>query len=610
MVSSSTRRKATAAIMCGLMSASVLGQAVPALAADGSITINQVAGNTGQKYVGYRLFSADVTTILADDNTLPHTHYGKTYNGMHDDGQAIEWDTPDDRSKVVAFLMQSIDQTHATQSYSAWLTANGLDQTVGGVSPQNNPQNALQYISEMVDSTTASPTADGTSTTPRTTSGSSFATALAQYLVAQGAVVDVASFNTGVQKTVPQGYYLFKTDPTSIENNEAGEAAMWVPISNVAKTITEKASVPTINKEVQEDATGAWGATADANRAQEVSFRVTGTLPTNLAAFSDYFYEFEDQLPAGMSLANGDTSGVRVTHYRNASDTTGTNVTNSFTRSYSGDKLTVTCNNILPIANVTKDSRFVVTYTAHLDNDGIIGGTGNTNSVHLNYTNDPITKAHGRTDDVDNTVYTYLLQFEKLDKQTREPIQGAKFTVRLTTADGSNDTASVNKYLQADGSLGATAYEFTTDASGRFSVPRIDKGTYTINETYAPEPYDKMDAPVVTTIGVTLPTAAKTNIGTVQSSMSWSGGENGSQRGGATSVITSVDQDGITVINGAAWGGDPANATFGLRISDPKILMLPGTGLKASYAGVIAGGAVLTIGAIEITRRRRMSSQR
>ena len=67
-------------------------------------------------------------------------------------------------------------------------------------------------------------------------------------------------------------------------------------------------------------------------------------------------------------------------------------------------------------------------------------------------------------------------------------LSGAKFTIQATGAD----EGATTKYVQKDGSLGDTKYEFTTDENGEISVKGLDAGTYTVSETTAPTGYNKV----------------------------------------------------------------------------------------------------------------------
>lgn len=590
--SRSMRGRFHAAVLAGLTASMAFSGAVPALAATGKVQIKQNTINQGTTYEGYRLFKADIETANGKDNA-----------------QNITWDTDADKTKVLEFIRKPISDTGATQTYADWLTAN--HHTADGAG--DLAQNAAEYIAEMINGSAED---TGAATTPKTTTGTSFATNFAQWLNSNGVTVDVQHLATDTDYTGDQGYYLFVTTASTIGTDESGTAPVWVAVSDTAKAIQEKTATVTVEKQVKEDSTATYAKTADANKDQLLNFKITGTMPQNYEAYDTYKYVFTDKLPGGMSLAAGNTSTVKVKMYANAAAATadadgaaGTDVTNKFSITYESDTLTVGNTNLKDATNgisgVTKDTVFVVYYQARLDDDAVIGSTGNTNTVHLTYTNDPITNSDGTTTDKKTTTYTYELDIEKVDKDTREKLAGAKFTIQLTAAEGASDTASVGKYLQADGSLGDTAYEFTTNENGKITVPRIDRGTYTIHETKAPANYDTIDADVVVTIGATVPEAPETAITTMTAT--YSGGEAYAnshpgkvpQDGKATDAT-----DGIYTVN-----AESSKGVVGARIGDPRVIVLPGTGMTPSQLGTIVGAALLAGGIFIVVKRQREDAQ-
>ena len=590
--SRSMRGRFHAAVLAGLTASMAFSGVVPALAETGKVQIKQNTINKDTTYEGYRLFKADIATA-----------------GGQDKAQNITWDTDADKAKVLAFLSQGVDVTGASQTYEAWLTAHNHTATGAG----DLAQNAAEYIAEMINGSAED---EGANTTPKTTTGTSFATNFAQYLNSNQVTVDVPHLATDTDYTGDQGYYLFVTTASTIGTDESGTAPVWVAVSDTAKEIQEKTATVTVEKQVKEDSTAAYGKTADANKDQLLNFKITGTMPQNYGAYDTYKYVFTDTLPGGMSLAAGNTSTVKVKMYANAAAATadadgaaGTDVTNKFSITYESDTLTVGNTNLKDATNgisgVTKDTVFVVYYQARLDNDAVIGSTGNTNTVHLTYTNDPITNSDGTTTDKKTTTYTYELDIEKVDKDTREKLAGAKFTIQLTAAEGASDTASVGKYLQSDGSLGDTQYEFTTNENGKITVPRIDRGTYTIHETAAPTHYDTIDADVVVTIGATVPTEPEAAIETMTAT--YSGGEAyaDSHPGKVPTGGQATDAtDGIYTIN-----AESSKGVIGARIGDPRVIVLPGTGMTPSQLGTIVGAALLAGGIFIVVKRQREDAQ-
>lgn len=568
-------KKATAAVMCGLMGG-MLGAPMaiatsPAVAIadptyeNGTVTIN-AAHNTAATYDGYRLFKAKVVPHVANATS---TNVDSTAQAPIDDATDVTWESEAVRTAVLAFLDDN--------GYAAWLTTKG--HTAEG--SREIAQNAADFISEQIQN---SATDTNAGTTPRTTMGTSFANGLARAVRAAGLVPAVSGKPSGEAYTGTQGFYLFVTTSSTINTDEAGTAPIWVAVSSQPKTITEKSSIPTIAKVVTDDATGSVaGRAADANRNQSVSFRMTGTVADDVNAFKTYYYQMTDTM-TNMEMSTAELNAVTV-------KVDGVDKTAKFTKAFENGVLTVSCPDLLNIdATITKDTQVVVDYQAHLNANAVMGGNGNANEVVLTYSSDPnVESARTVTSPTPSVkTYSYQLDFTKVDQDTREPLRDAQFTIQV--ADTNSDEASRGKYVQADGSLGNAAYTFTSDAQGQFSVAGIDEGTYVITETRPASDHTVWAAPVTFTISRVF-------------------GQDGSLTGLSVSALnggnglfvsgTAQDnQDGVGAIT-ASSGVVP------LRASDKRVTYLPGTGLTTNAAGAIAGTALVFGGLMVVLRRRK-----
>lgn len=591
------RKRTRLAIATGLamaMMAGTTGLVSPpmALAETGSLKITQTDANANTHYVGYRLFKAGVTN---SGGTITAT--------------SITWDDDTDKAKVTTFLAKTTSETGASQSYADWMTEHGH-------SDANDPAVAAEYISAMISGSASDATAG---TTPRTVAGDSFAARLARHLSTE-ATADVASLESGVATDLEQGYYLFKTSTSDTGVGEVGTAPIWVAVSGSATQVTEKASALAVEKQVMEDSTGTWGDVADAHMGQDLRYRIIGTLPANYGAYETYSYSFKDTLPSGMQLREGatETSSVAVTLYADGDLTKdGTDVTGKFDVSVSEPAAGATTGKLLTVSNanlhdatngipeVTGTSKIVVTYEAHLAGGATIGGTGNTNSAVIEHSNDPVAGGMGQTVGDETSTYAYQLVLEKVDKDTRATLAGAKFTIWCSASDGTGDAASAGKYVQADGSLGTAAYEHVTGVDGKISVGPIDRGTYVIHESAPPAGHDPMSGDISITIGATLPASAEGTITTA--TMSYSGGMVRMAPSSET-AYAAADGDGIVVVNGATASSDAdgGNGVFSARVSNPSFSLLPGTGLTFSQAEQIAGAILLVVGlaVVAVSRRR------
>jgi len=301
-------------------------------------------------------------------------------------------------------------------------------------------------------------------------------------------------------------------------------------------------------------------------------------------------------LPTGMELAGGTASSVQVNvntgdGIRDITDNAHVAVT------YEDGTLSVEIDDLKSTgAEIAKNSTVTVAYRAHLTNASAIGAEGNLNSAILTYSNNPVTDAVGTTlEDAHRTrTCTWQIRLQKVDKQTGTALPGAVFTVQAASASGESDEGS---FVQADGSLGSTAHEFTTGDDGSLTIPRTDSGRYTIRETGAPTGYEIQDSDITLEIAPQLDQAT----GAVASwNATLTGGE---ATGGDTDVVTHlVDAD-----NEAAMSTALETGNISIMTSDDKKVALPITGMDGTTAAIVYGGGAVLLGLIGIgaTRRKR-----
>lgn len=592
---------ARAAVSAGLAVAMTLGSVAPATMAwadeaaapNDSITITNVQGNA-TSFKGYKIFAATVT----DDST----------SGTGKKESNISWASTGMQAVVENYL-KNLKDSDGNALYTG-----------------KTAQDAAEFISNHITSDSASSVAAGTGTRVDSTT---FANGLAKAIeAAAGLTADVTvSPNTATTPTRGNGYYLFVTDQSTVdEGTTKGEDAtspIFAVVGGSAVTVTEKTSVPTVEKKIVSDATGTEGDVADSQLGQNVTYKLYGTVADNVATYDNYYYEFSDSITKGLDLntTSGSTTDspkydVHVTLYGSKADAqndnNGTDVTSKFTTTYKADTedtnnqdghvLSVSINNLKGMKDakgnaisITKDSCIVVSYTAHINSSAVIGSTGNPNTVKLVYSSNPHTTDHGETTPDTVRDYTYRLVLHKVDRTTEKNLEGAKFTIQATGAD---DKDSKDKYVQSDGSLGATAYEFKTNSDGVINVTGLDAGTYTVTETEAPSGYSKADS---FTFRIK-PTY---------------GGTDGQELTSLENVLTATDSHSViagdtdgntsdTVLSGTgANAADKSTGTVKVTVGDVKSVGLPLTGQAGIGVTLAAGGAVLALGVYRVVRSRR-----
>lgn len=557
---------AKAAIAAGLSIAMTLGSIAPATmalaegtAADSTITISNVDGNV-TNFKGYQIFKA--TVVDGTDGT-------KTVSNITWANGAVK--------AAVEGVIKAQDTAYAGTT----------------------AQDAADWIKANVTGTT------------KTTAVSSDTVAVAIAKAVSGLTTTTTVTGGTASDALDAGYWLFVTDPDSVDNasgsknTETYTSPIFAVIGGSTYTVTEKASIPTVEKKIVSDADGVEYDAADSHVGQDVTYNIYGTVAQDFATYDSYSYVFTDNVSQGLTV---DSASVKVYMYASKdaakadlTHTSGTDVTTHFTTTLGDAKadgskdLTVTANDekgLKSIGGATKDSCFVVTYTAKINSKAVIGNAGNPNTVTLTYSNNPQADGTGVT--VPDTVrdFTYALNLVKLDQGTETALDGAKFTIQVKTAD---DSASTGKYVQEDGSLGDTAYEFTTDESGVINVKGLDAGTYTVTENSAPAGYSTVDAfdfTITPTIDQTAQTVTLTSTLTTSDS---------------THVVAGLTDGtaGDNVLNVTDGSAITDNKTVNITVGDVKSVGLPLTGQAGVTLTWIAGGTVLAIGLAHLIRSRK-----
>lgn len=585
--------------------------AIPAFAetsyGKGCITIQAGTGNadqnknTGVTYHGYLIFHANVK----------------------DDGNDTSGKVESNISWANAAIQTAV--TNVIKS-DAGVDDNGKSMYTG-----TTAQDAAEYIRKKFGmnktADTSQSIADGTGT--RVLS-SSFAYSLAK-AVKESATTDVTDI-TENEKSDPlsEGYWLFVTDSDSTSNatDKTGTAPIFTVIGDSDVTVTEKTSIPTVDKKVKNDAKDAslGTAPADSQMGQNIEYKLTGTVADNIGTFEAYKYKFIDILPAAMTP---DTENLKVyaVHLNEQNRETGRaelkkvtkDASNTENRDASGytvtydagtNKLTIDFADLKSVQ--TKDGteapvidanvKIIVDYQAKFDTSKadkvVYGGNGNENSVTLTYSNNPFSDGVGVSTPKKAKDYTYRLLLHKIDRTTEVSLAGAIFTIQATDPDEGVEKEKSAKYVQGDGSLGDSAHEFTTDDNGNIDVKGLDAGTYTVVEKTAPTGYRSLTDSFTFEIKPTYEGVGLKKL------------ENVLRTNEPDSVIAGVT-DGNTkdnVLKAKTEGNEAADAENGLvkiTVGDTKKVNLPLTGQSGMATGVAAGGVLIVISAIALTKNRK-----
>lgn len=423
----------------------------------------------------------------------------------------------------------------------------------------------------------------------------SFLDNLAQTLrTAEG--MTTAAVTPGTASSLNAGYWLFLTDTTSTDDaskvDQVGTSPIYTLVGAGDLNLTQKTNLPTVDKWINDDSTfdnPNWVKAADSQAGQEVKYKLQGTMVDTIKAYDRYYYKFTDTLDAGLTAdldtvvvkiggKNEPETVIKASSYQKELSADGQTLTVTFT-----DLKTATTEDGATVA-LDKDTKINVYYSAKLDplKAYKIAGEHNDNTVYLTYSNNPGTESHGNTTPATVRDYTYKLQVTKIDSAASDnKLAGAKFTIKATDPD---DTASTGKYVQQNGTLGTTAYEFETRSDGTFSVQGLDAGTYTVKETAAPSGYNTI--PDFTFTITPVFNADKTALTKI--------------------AAEKYEENGTNVaIAGVETALDSTAQTISLVVSDKAGGTLPLTGQAGVTLTWVAGGVVLAFGITHLVRSRK-----
>lgn len=292
------------------------------------------------------------------------------------------------------------------------------------------------------------------------------------------------------------GYYLVK----DTDNKAAALTSPILKVAGCTVNVEAKGSVPTSTKKIKEDSTDQWGDTADLDVGQEAPFKLTGTMPSNIADFTTYKYGFKDFISKGFTLPEGFAAKdltVKIGDKEITPDTVNvTDITDdAHGAEYNGGKqIEIMFTDLKATAkaagvDLTASSEVTVEYKAKVNENAVIGGKGNPNKSLVVYQKD-VTDGDGLGETPEDEVwaFTYQLDTTKVDSANPETkLKDAQF--RLYNSDKTKSAEiKDNKIVKwVDGDAGTV---ITTPEGGVFNIKGLDADTYYLKEIKAPAGYN------------------------------------------------------------------------------------------------------------------------
>lgn len=541
------RLAVTAGLTAALSFGGVMAPVTMAFAADGdnTITITQNANNGNTKFKAYQIFKAGV---------------------VDEDGQKIvsnvDWASGQAKTAVLGVL-----------------TA----ESVPGINSESTPQEVADYLSTITYSTVVK----------KDDLLNKIALAVEKNVPADGdAFAAGRAFEPKNADNTPNtGYYLFLTDDTGIgqltENKKnTGTSPIFAVVGGHPVVVAEKTSIPTVNKEVREGTT--WGKASDSYIGEEVEYRLTGSVASNIDTFTKYEYSFHDHLSVGLE-ASKDSVNVKIDGQPTNACTVDLAATKDASGNLTGGQdLTISFSDLKAAATaagvtLTGDSKVVVTYKAKLTDKAEYKGTGNTNEVKLVYSNNPMTEDTG-TSELDKVAdYVFGLDVTKTASDDSQKKLVAGFKVKMTK-EGTTPVTG-DKWLTETGGFtsdsGKAGVFRTKEADSKVFIPGLVAGEYEITECETPAGYNSISFTITVT-----PTYNETT-------------------GELTGLNVTPSSDMVT----SELDGNVTSTRIPIIIENKKGSGLPLTGLNGVTFTWIAGGAVLCIGVAHLIRSRKQAEE-
>ena len=412
-------------------------------------------------------------------------------------------------------------------------------------------------------------------------------------LIAATATASDGTVSFGAQ---PSGYYLIaQKDATDPADKNAMTSGILVPLT-ADKQLTAKVTTPTVDKQVKDDTGNGWDKDfsdiADAGlldgKIDKLTYKITGTVASDIADYDTYYYKVVDVLPKGLDVTKDeldskwgvsikvdgkDASGKDVTSDVTSSFTsavTGANagtddVTDTVTWETEDLKQVLTGAGIADLASATVTVEYTPVYDAN-DINRMYANAGSlsapdVNTASIEFSNSPYTNGHGHTPKHENKVYDYNLKIFKKD-EAGNALKGATFT--LTDADGK--TVGKNVTANDDGTFEFHGLEAEVE--------------YTITESKTPTGF-KTIQPIKFKINATKADDGQT----------------------VTKIVASEVSDPSAAADLTADGDATINANV-VNIPDHDY---PNTGAAGIYGGIAVGGIIIAVSAAALVRRHRGS---
>lgn len=398
------------------------------------------------------------------------------------------------------------NETTGAYSYTADSDFTGFTYTVDGTTysmdTTENTKTLISYLETLKDNSDEI---------------NAFATAVWNYIDQNDIPADASDTAKSETLTIEldeAGYYLvYCTGTANEDDTETVVSAVMLDTTDPDAEINLKADAPTINKVIVENKGEAdeYDTTFTSEEVGEsVDFKITSTIPTTVTGYTAYTYIINDTMSKGLTYDDGsmaivivDENGDTVYTY----DMTQVNyIVDDTTATDGSTAITIDLSDFLATAKEYAGYSVVVTYSATVDEDAYDATQAETNTVYLEYSNDPYTVS-STADTPEVTVYVADFDIEifkyyvkeavteegtgtVIEEATNVALEGAKFVLQ-------NAEDKYYTYTETNGVVWVDSIDdadvVTSDDEGFGQFCGLAAGTYTLVETVAPEGYNLAD---------------------------------------------------------------------------------------------------------------------
>lgn len=295
------------------------------------------------------------------------------------------------------------------------------------------------------------------------------------------------------------GYYLVcQTGTKAIQSS-------LVALTEPTATVNLKSEAPKIEKKADK---------ATIFVGETVTYTVTGQVP-DTTGYDNYIYKIHDTLTSGLDFVTN-TEGTKVKVTVKIGGTT-VDVSEADFVNEAGEVVTTPTRTMVldlsgKVRAATTGQTIVVTYQAKVNKDAVVETK---NSATLEYSNNPGTNETGTTKPSEVVTPTYPLDINKINAKGTKMLAGAHFTLYGSTSEETIDRTKAIKvtkdgegkytYASDQNATENTTTDMVTvadkiDGKGNLHINGLAAGTYYLEETKAPDGFNKLATPIKITI--------------------------------------------------------------------------------------------------------------